>query len=61
MAILKLKDAKLLGTVITDDLKWDKNTTEIVKKAYRRMQLLNRAASFTSNINDLKSTYLTYM
>ena len=25
------------------------------------MQLLNRAASFTSNVNDLKSIYLTYM
>ena len=56
-----VKDAKLLGTVITDDLKWDKNTTEIVKKAYRRMQLLNRAAKFTSNISDLKSIYLTYV
>ena len=56
-----VKDAKLLGTVITDDLKWDKNTTEIVKKAYRRMQLLNRAASFTSNVKDLKNIYLTYV
>ena len=33
-----IKEAKLLGTYITDDLKWNRNTTEIVKKAYRRMQ-----------------------
>ena len=59
--IKTVKEAKLLGTIITDDLKWDKNTAEIVKKAYRRMQLLHRSASFTNNISDLKSIYLTYV
>ena len=29
-------EAKLLGTVITKDLKWDKNTAEIVKKGNPR-------------------------
>ena len=56
-----IKEAKLLGTHITDDLKWNKNTAELVKKAYIRMQLLNRAAGFTTNINDLKSIYLTFV
>ena len=56
-----IKEAKLLGTFITDDLRWNKNTAEIVKKAYMRMQLLNRAASFTKNTRDLKSIYLTYI
>ena len=27
-----IKDIKLLGTIITDDLKWDANTQYIVKK-----------------------------
>ena len=49
-----VKEAKLLGTYITDDLKWDKNTSEIVKKGFRRMQILNKSAKFTSNIYDLK-------
>jgi hypothetical protein len=40
-------EAKLLGTVITDKLTWDRNTEEIVKKAYKRMQLLHAAATFT--------------
>ena len=31
------------------------------KKSYKRMQLLNRAAKFTSNQNDLRSIYLTYV
>ena len=56
-----IKEAKLLGTHITDDLKWNKNTAELVKKAYIRMQLLNRAAGFTTNISDLKSIYLTFV
>ena len=56
-----VKETKLLGTIITEDLKWDKNTKEIVKKSYQRMQLLNTTASFTSNIPDLKAVYLTYI
>ena len=56
-----VEEAKLLGTVITKDLKWNKNTKELVKRGYMKMQLLNRAAGFTSNIEDLKSIYLTYV
>ena len=56
-----VKETKLLGTYITNDLKWNKNTSEIFKRANQRMQLLNRAAQFTSNINDLKRVYLTYI
>ena len=36
-----VKETKLLGTTITDDLKWNKNTAILVKKGYQRMQLLN--------------------
>ena len=56
-----VEETKLLGTYITNDLKWTKNTSEIVKKAYQRMQLLFRAASFTSNQRDLKNIYLTFV
>ena len=56
-----VKETKLLGTHITDDLKWDKNTSEIVKKANRRMQILTQAASFTTNRQDLKRIYLSYI
>ena len=31
-----VKEAKLLGTHITDDLKWNKNTSEIVKKMHTK-------------------------
>ena len=32
-----VEETKLLGTYITKDLKWDKNTAEIVKSAWQRM------------------------
>ena len=31
--IEKVRETKLLGTVITDDLKWTKNTKSLVKKS----------------------------
>ena len=56
-----VSETKLLGTVITDRLTWDRNTEELVKKGYKRMQLLNAAASYTSAKNDLKDIYLTFI
>ena len=56
-----VSEAKLLGTVITDKLTWDRNTEELVKKAFRRMQLLNAAAGFTTSKLDLKGIYLTFI
>ena len=54
-------ETKLLGTYLTSDLKWNKNTSELIKKAYKRMPLLSRAAAYTSNSQDLKRIYLTYV
>ena len=54
-------ETKLLGTYLTSDLKWNKNTSELIKKAYKRMPLLTRAAAYTSNSQDLKRIYLTYI
>ena len=56
-----VKETKLSGTYITDDLKWDRDTEEIVKSAMKRMQLLFKTASFTSNVNDLKNIYFTFI
>ena len=52
---------KLLGVIITDDLKWDENTEYLVKKANARMELLRKVASFTSSINDKKTIYIQYV
>lgn len=40
-------EMKLLGTIITNDLKWNKNTNFLIKKAYARMEILRKIKSFT--------------
>ena len=41
-----LSETRLLGTVITNDLKWDRNTNYIVKRDYKRMDILRRLKKF---------------
>ena len=56
-----VQKTKLLGVILTDDLKWDANTNELVKKAYRRMELLRKVASFTNSIRELRNIYILYV
>ena len=53
-----VNETKLLGTIITSDLKWNKNTEHIVKETNKRMQLLHKASKFTNNLRDLKQIYM---
>ena len=41
-----IEKTKLLGTIITNNLKWDENTREVIKKANMRMCLLRKVAQF---------------
>ena len=59
--IERISEIKLLGTVITDDLKWERNTAELVKKGNARMRLLTKVASFTKSIDDLKNIYTVFI
>ena len=56
-----VKQANLLGFIITDDFKWDKNIEYLVKKANGRMELLQKVANFTSSIADKKNIYILYI
>ena len=56
-----VKDTKLLGTIIQDDLKWDKNTENIVKKANKRMELLRKISPFGVNLDEMKNIYILYI
>ena len=51
----------MLGTIITDDLRWDENTAHIVKKANGRMELLRKVASFGTSIAELKNIYILFV
>ena len=50
-----------MGTIISNDLTWDLNTEEIVKKANSRMQLLRKVASFGASKQELKIIYFAYV
>ena len=54
-------ETKLLGTILTNDLKWDQNTNNIVKRAYARMELLRKLSGFGAPTKDLKSVYITFI
>ena len=54
-----VSEAKLLGTTITNNLSWNKNTSILVRQGNVRMQFLHRASRFTSNIRDLKQIYIS--
>ena len=54
-------EAKLLGTIISNDLKWSKNTENIVKKANGRMKLLRRITHFGASWEELKNIYILYI
>ena len=56
-----IEKTKLLGTIITNDLKWEENTSFLVKKANSRMQLLRKCVTFTKNIEELKNIYILFI
>ena len=54
-------EVKLLGVVINNNLKWDKNTSYLVKKANKKMRMLHIAAKFTRNRDHLIQIYKTFI
>ena len=59
--VVVINNTRLLGTIIQDNLCWDMNTKEIVKKANARMELLRKVASFCDNYDDLKTIYVLFV
>ena len=56
-----VNETKLLGTIISNDLKWHKNTQFLVKKAWGRMQLLRSISSFKASIKDKLDIYKKFI
>ncbi len=53
----KVKSYKLLGVWLDDDLKWTANTAHIIKKAVKRLYLLNVLKRYNAPVKDLKTFY----
>ncbi len=51
--LVTVKQTKLLGVIITDDLKWHENTKYIVKNANKKMRMLHKFSKFTKNKSHL--------
>ena len=56
-----VQESKLLGTIIQNDLKWDSNTANIVKRANARMVILRKLSEFGAPTGDLKTIYISYI
>ena len=55
--IENVEKAKLLGLILTSDLKWEENTNFLVKESNKRMMMLRAASKFTRDKNVLKQIY----
>ena len=56
-----IDSTRLLGTIIQNNLKWDLNTAEIVRKANARMEILRRISSFGAPMEDMKNIYVLFI
>ena len=56
-----ITSTRLLGTILSSDLKWFENTEMLVKRAYQRMVILHRLYSFNIEDSDLVTIYILYI
>ena len=56
-----VRETKLLGTIISSNLKWQSNTDMIVKKAYQRMIIIRKLYSFNVPDRELVNIYTLYL
>ena len=56
-----IENTRLLGTIIQNNLRWDLNTKEIIRKANARMELLRKVSNFSPGIEDLKTIYIMFV
>ena len=54
-------EVKLLGTIITSDLKWGKNVDEIIRRGNTRMIILRKLAEFKAKQSDMRIIYIAYI
>ena len=56
-----IRETKLLGVMITNNLSWDLNTEFIVKRANARLRILHKLVSFSVPVEDLITIYILYI
>ena len=58
---MTVNEHKLLGTIITSDLSWERNTQNMIKGANCAMRLLHSASKLTRKTSDLKQIYTIFV
>ena len=57
----QVKETRLLGVILRDDLTWSANTEFIVKKSYKRMLILHKLYDFQLPIDEMLGIYVLYI
>ena len=56
-----INETKLLGTILTNDLKWHRNTKELVKRANARIRIQHKITEFSAPTEDMVQIYIGYI
>lgn len=56
-----VRETKLLGCLISSDLTWWKNTNNITKKGYQRLEIIRKLYDFKVSLKDLAHIYSLYI
>ena len=56
-----VEQTKLLGTIISSDLKWEFNTKAITQRAYARMRILHKLNEYNVPTEDMVLIYILYI
>ena len=57
----QVRETKLLGLIIRDDLSWKSNTADLTRRAYSRMLILKNLVKFDVPLADLVQIYNLYV
>ena len=57
----QVKETKLLGVIVNDQLTWHSNTNFLVKKAYSRMIILHNLFEFRLPMEEMINIYILYI
>ena len=60
-ALENVTETKLVGVWISSNLSWEKNTTELCKKAYGRVSMITKLMYVGVQTEDLLSIYTTFI
>ena len=56
-----VSETRLLGTIISSDLSWWKNTNDLTRKGYQRLEIIRKLYEFNVPIKDLVLIYTMYV